>query len=161
MSTRRELPPYVDRTFLGIPQGVAAAYENKWGGNLVAYPLDPDPVTADPVYNKLREITRNQETPLDWESGTWHKGRRSWLRSRAGKVAWGIRKAMVARQMGERQYNHLSKTPTWLLRWEFALASLLHERIGRPDLEENLFTKQMNYYDLRHEREKAIGTYRT
>ncbi len=149
--TRRELPEPVDRTFLGVPQNVAAAYENKWAGSLMAYPIDCDPVTSDPVYRKLDCI--------DEDSLYWNERKRSFIRRNAGKVAYGLMKSMKARQIGERQYNHLSKTPLWRLRLEFALACALNKYIGRKDTEEVQLRREMDLDEAIFQRKKAIGAY--
>ncbi|MEK6896230.1 MAG: hypothetical protein AABX12_02110 [Nanoarchaeota archaeon] len=149
--TRRELPEPVDRTFLGVPQSVTAAYENKWAGNLVAYPVDYDPIASDHVYKKLDDIDEN---PL-----YWNDKHSSFIRRSAGKVAFGLMKSMKARQMGERQYRHISSTPIWRLRLEFALACALNKYVGRQDTEDVQFRREMDLSEACFQRQKAIGAY--
>jgi hypothetical protein len=86
-----------------VPQYVEAAYENHWAGNLMAYPLDPDPVRGDSVYNKLKDL---EISPLYWDRD-FGGGLKEKARVRYGKVAWGLKETMRARKMNERQYRHL------------------------------------------------------
>ncbi len=155
VGTRKKvLPMYVDRTFIGIPHSVTAAYENKWAGNITAYPLDADPVVSDPVYRKLEGL---KVDPLYWDER--YNKYLSATRRNSGKVAWGLLETMKARKMNEQQYNHISKTPAWMLKLEFALANWFGKRFGRQDVEAEILGRHSNLAWLNAHRRHAIDGY--
>lgn len=124
---------------LGVPKlplAVDAAYDNKWGGNLVAYAYDPNPGRFDPVYVKLKE---GFQGPSSLE-----------IRNEPDEhVARYYMDCIMARQMNESTYNHIKNMPLHLLRKEFALAYLTSRSL-REKIDAN--------YEYAHDRERREWT---
>ena len=98
-----------DRKVYGVPRlprKIDAMYDNVCRGNLYAYYLDPNPARDDQVYLKLSKL--KQRYSWDSPNGT-------------ERVAEHYMNDIIARQMGERTYNHIRRTPSWLLKLEFAV----------------------------------------
>ena len=97
---------------LGVPRlplAVDAAYDNKWGGNLIAYAYDPNPARFDPVYTRLKEGFRGISSLANRDDP-------------GGHVAEHYMNRIIARQINETTYNHLLRMPLHLLKKEFAIA---------------------------------------
>ncbi|MBS3134062.1 hypothetical protein J4214_02415 [Candidatus Woesearchaeota archaeon] len=99
-----------------LPQKIDAMYDNICRGNLVAYYLDADPVREDPVYLKLKKL----KATYSWDSPNGSE-----------RFAQHLMFDMVARQMREKTYYHIRKTPLWLLKFEFGVRHETNRELRR------------------------------
>ena len=76
--------------------------------------LDSDPVRQDPVYLKLGKMLPRHNSDI---------------KSGSQKVAWHYQNDVWARQMNERRYNHIRRTPLSLLKLEFAVRHETDEKL--------------------------------
>ena len=105
-----------------LPQSIDAMYENKAGGSLIPYYYDPDPIRDDPTYEKLEKLM----------------GKNSFIRfSKFEKVAYHLLNDMKSRQMKEKTYIHINRSPLWFLRLEFTFKYIINYNL-RKEIHERM-----------------------
>ena len=119
-----------------LPLSIDAMYENKWGGNLIAYTYDPNPARSNPAYKTLDSVICRRRM---------NSGRGNY----SDKVASHYQEDIFARQMDERTYNLILESSPLALKMMFTFQYLFNKDLRKKIAErhEYMFSDRIEWTD--------------